>query len=189
MLKPLFYWPDGYWFSEWLHTENPSIAWDQTYRKQRNFNRTSILTANGIFNLSVPVLAKFNQLCSDIQIDNSVNWALQHKKAIQFSYKNAAYFDYYFDDIEKLYAKKYSYLNDLNFSILQFIFKKLQLTEPVITKNQIISGHFVMRKEEIPEQYTQKPYFQLFGTSFQPHLGIIDVLMNLGPETKKWILE
>ncbi|QKQ73552.1 WbqC family protein [Nostoc sp. TCL240-02] len=104
------------------------------YQKKDYNNRNKIKTDSGEMWLSVPVESKdhFNKKICDIKIIND-GWNRKHFKSIYLAYKKSAYFDLYIDSLEVILIKKeYKYLTELNFDILTFMLKSLDIDVPII---------------------------------------------------------
>ncbi len=166
------------------------------YQKQTFRNRTTILAANGILNLTIPVLKnrKSKTTVKDIQIDYDMNWQAVHWKSILSAYNKSPFLEYYIDDFAPFYEKKWKFLIDFNTEQMEVILESLE-----IEKSFSLSESFIpigelendFRKIISPknkkikdEHFQPKEYTQTFATKydFQPNLSIIDLLFNCGPE-------
>lgn len=185
---PLFYWGDILWLKFFFeHQDTAQFSLVQTYRKQRNFNRTYILGGNGIDILTIPVnyegmFPKINE----VKISYKEDWQKQHLKKIFYAYKNSAYFEYFWDTIEKVYQNPTEYLWEFNFNCLKVIQKILHLPNFQITEEFIPQVSFAYRVEETPKIEFPK-YFQLFTQNFIPNLSFLDIIMNLGLESNVYL--
>jgi hypothetical protein len=99
------------------------------YLTKEWMNRNKIKTHNGDEWLTVPVLKKgfFKKKTFEIRINNSLNWRRKHFKSLCINYKNAKYYDYYINILEKIYLKKWDFLSDLNEHILKIFLKELNI--------------------------------------------------------------
>jgi hypothetical protein len=99
------------------------------YLPKEWMNRNKIKTHNGEEWLTVPVLKKgfLTKKTFEIRINNSINWRRKHFKSICLNYKNAKYYDYYINILEKVYLKKWDFLSDLNEYILKTFLKELNI--------------------------------------------------------------
>ncbi len=100
---------------------NAIIEKEETYPKQTYRNRCSILTANGILNLSIPVSKPNgnNTKTKDISIINSSTWYTNHWRAMSSAYSGSPFFLYYKDYLQKFFIGKYD--NLLEYNIFQLI--------------------------------------------------------------------
>ena len=90
------------------------------YIKQTYTNRCSILTTNGIQDLTIPIIKpKEKTPIKDIQISTHDNWQQLHWRTIQSAYNSTPFFEYFCDDYAPFYQKKWSFLLDFNLEIQQ----------------------------------------------------------------------
>ena len=91
---------------------SPSVIYIEAcenYQKQSYRNRCYFYGADGVQSLQVPILHEggtHKQPISEIKIDWSKPWLLQHKRAIISAYRTSAYFEYYQDELfdhQKIY--------------------------------------------------------------------------------------
>lgn len=169
----------------------------ERFQKQSLRNRTSLLLANKVETLSVPVYeGNKKKPYKDIQIDYGQKWLNIHLRGIQSAYGKAPFFEYYFPYIEEVYSQKLQYLIDLNAALLTVCLKLLRMDIEVKflseTSESIeysdIRG-LIRAKEgfETRDFYQSEPYRQLFGVEFVPNLSVIDLLFCEGPEAMSLI--
>jgi hypothetical protein len=84
------------------------------FQKNGLQNRNQIKTSRGAQWLTVPVKQKLGQKISEAQIDNQVAWKKKHWQTIQYSYGKAAAFKLYAEEIEDVFSREWSSLNELN---------------------------------------------------------------------------
>ncbi len=107
------------------------------YMSNVQFEKQSWQSRNKIFGsksyLSIPINKKFHfKKISEIEVDNSKNWSEKHFKSLYFSYKKAPFFKNYIDFFEKIYRRKWKYLNDLNIEITNFLIKELDIKTKIL---------------------------------------------------------
>ena len=172
----------------------------ETYPKQTYRNRCNILSANGVLPLSVPVQKNFHTPTKDIRIDYSEMWQRSHCTALKSAYRNSAFYDYYFYKLERFFEKKETFLVDLNEKILNTLFSILKIdAEWSFTADFVLEpdGFCDMRdcispkssKNKYDESFAPTPYIQVFCDRFEfvPNLSILDLLFNVGPESKAYL--
>jgi len=173
---------------------NPNIL----YQKAWFGNKCSIIGANGIINLSVPLLGGRGQktLFKDVKIAYHQNWQQQHLRAIASCYGNAPYFNHYYPFFQKVYSQKFEMLFDLNFYILENVIKLLKASTTITIINATtLSGEILFSKKNINENpdfdNSNFIYPQVFEDrlGFVPNLSIIDLLMCMGPQAKSLLLK
>lgn len=164
------------------------------FEKQTYRNRCRILTCNQVMDLVVPIIRP-KERCpfKEIKISYTEKWQQTHWRAIESAYNKSPFFEYYKEDYEPFYTKKYDYLIDLNQGLMETTMELIHLYAPIslsetYQKGDELVGITDMRRSFHPKQIhtkTNKPYYQVFDQKFgfQPHLSIIDLLFNMGPET------
>lgn len=190
------YWPNLHYFFYVLNASIINIEQFDNYNKQSYRNRTQILSANGILNLSIPIKKnKSEKTVNSIEISYKEDWQKNHWRAITSAYKNSPYFDYFEDDLKVFYSNKYNLLIDYNLDQLKFIIKVLkqkksiQLTkqyesnpESVIDLRTIIHPKHNYLSDKLVANKLNQSYYQTFENKilFAPNLSILDLLFNKG---------
>ena len=169
----------------------------EIYLKQSFRNRTQILAANGVLDLSVPVQStKGVELSIDkIKISYDDRWQIKHWRTIQSAYKSAPFFEEYEDDIKALINKEHSLLIELNQSVLIKLIellghpKKINLASEntIPSSARSLRGYF--KPSKIPSS-SFKPYLQVFNYKhgFSSNLSILDLLFNEGPYSVGYLM-
>lgn len=168
------------------------------YTKQTYRNRCHIAGANDVLSLSVPVVKPDTLKCPtrDIRISDHGEWRHLHWNAIASAYGSSPFFEYYQDDIRPFFEKRYTFLLDFNEAIRQTLCELIGLEPHVEYTDQYAQpapGEADLREaihpkrniaETIPSMHL-KPYYQVFAPKygFLPDLSILDLLMNMGPES------
>ena len=193
------YWPNLHYFFYVLNASIINIEQFDNYSKQSYRNRTQILSANGILNLSIPIKKnKSEKVVNSIEISYKEDWQKNHWRAITSAYKNSPYFDFFEEDLRVFYSNKYNLLIDYNTDQLKFIVKVLkqkkniQLTkqyesnpESVIDLRTIIHPKQSYLSDKLLANKLDQSYYQTFENkiSFTPNLSILDLLFNKGLHT------
>ena len=168
----------------------------ETYQKQSFRNRCSIATANGLFQLSIPI-KKVNgnhTKTGEIEIDNSTGWNQIHWRSIASAYTHSPYFIHYRDPFESIFNNPPMLLTELNTQLLKVVFKILKtdvdfsytseytaIPEKITDLRQLIHPKHANPYPGKPLRYAE--YIQTFNNkySFLPNLSIIDLIFNEGP--------
>ena len=193
------YWPNLHYFFYVLNASIINIEQFDNYSKQSYRNRTQILSANGVLNLSIPIKKnKSEKVINSIEISYKEDWQKNHWRAITSAYKNSPYFDFFEEDLKVFYSNKYNLLIDYNTDQLKFIIKVLkqkkniQLTkqyesnpESVIDLRTIIHPKQSYLSDKLLANKLDQSYYQTFENkiSFTPNLSILDLLFNKGLHT------
>ncbi len=193
------YWPNLHYFFYVLNASIINIEQFDNYSKQSYRNRTQILSANGILNLSIPIKKnKSEKVLNSIEISYKEDWQKNHWRAITSAYKNSPYFDFFEEDLKVFYSNKYNLLIDYNTDQLKFIIKVLkqkkniQLTkqyesnpDSVIDLRTIIHPKQSYLSDKLVANKLDQSYYQTFENkiSFTPNLSILDLLFNKGLHT------
>ena len=193
------YWPNLHYFFYVLNASIINIEQFDNYSKQSYRNRTQILSANGVLNLSIPIKKnKSEKVVNAIEISYKEDWQKNHWRAITSAYKNSPYFDFFEEDLKVFYSNKYNLLIDYNTDQLKFIVKVLkqkkniQLTkqyesnpESVIDLRTIIHPKQSYLSDKLVANKLDQSYYQTFENkiSFTPNLSILDLLFNKGLHT------
>ena len=179
----------------------------ENYQKQSYRNRCRFYGADGVQTLSFPILhtnGTHKNLISEVRIDYSKPWVLQHKRAIVSAYGTSAYFEYYQDELFAILDSQHEKLIDLNTALLNFFLEKtglkaeIHMTSEFSTDGTVPSEEGRIQCEDLREIIhpkrpngileslgLEKPYFQVFSQKhgFKSDLSILDLLFNEGPDS------
>ena len=187
----LQYLPQPAYIAQFLIHKDLIIDGYEHYVKQSYRNRCRILSANGIDQLSVPVLGSGKKILSrDIRIDYSQKWLNRHWRAIRSSYGRAPYFEFYADDYAAIFNRRHNFLFDLSMEMLTQCLEHLQFDINLSLSSSYISSPESNLRDVISPKsshsgqisYAQKPYQQVFGSNFVDGLSTIDLIFCEGPQ-------
>jgi hypothetical protein len=163
--------------------EGVQLDVNDRYRKQTFRNRCMIDSPQGALALSIPVEKPApHALMRDIRISDHGNWRHLHWNALQSSYRQSPFFEYYADDFAPFYEKKWEFLADFNEDLLRLICSLIDIDTP-ISRTTAYAG------EQSVFSPIEKPYYQVFARKhgFLQDLSIVDLLFNMGPEGMLWL--
>lgn len=168
----------------------------ETFPKQTYRNRMEIMTAGGVRTLTVPVVRNNHSRTEEVSIDYKERWNIIHLRTLEAAYSASPYYLYYKDGIESLLTRRYGRLLELNSNVLEWLLKQLKTTctinltadySPAIGDPSDYRNLFSPKVPYPTERFT--PYYQVFNDRqpFTPNLSILDLLFNLGPESKDYL--
>ena len=175
--------------------------------KQTLRNRCWIDSPNGALALTVPVMkTEGKTLMKDVRISDHGNWRHQHWMALESSYRQSPFFEYYADDFAPFYEKKWDFLADFNEDLMALVASLLDIKKPVTrtaayegarSKGQGAGEYRQAVQSSCPQplalcpssQDGNREYYQVFASrhGFLPDLSIVDLLFNQGPEGVLWL--
>lgn len=187
------YLPNVIWFRNFLKHENISIEQQENFVKSTFRNRCEIAGANGRQKLSIPIVGgrDHHQLYKNVRIDNSVPWQKVHWQSIRSAYGNSPFFEFYNERFYPFYVKEFEFLFEFNHQLLKTLLNILK-TEKVFALTSVFEKQpenvIDIRREK--EVEITKRYYQPFEerNGFLSNLSVIDVIFNLGPQAKEYLL-
>ena len=187
VILPSAYMPSVEYIARLLR-EECVIDLGENYIKRSERNRASILSANGVMQLTVNVenANRPRQKMRDVKIDYSKRWQHQHWVSILSAYKSSPYFDHFAHEIEPFYKREWRYLVDYNMEYLDVLLRLLGTKDKPAVSEQYVEaaeGDLDLRpKQKKDSTFVAEPYFQVFSDRmpFQPNLSVLDLLMCEG---------
>jgi hypothetical protein len=191
------YLPPVEYFAVISQAEETFIEREENYLKQSYRNRCYILSSHGLQLLTVPVYlgSQHKTPVKDIRIDYTKRWQQVHLGAIIASYGSSPYFQYYFENIEKIISRKVDFLFDLNIELIDSILKMLKLSSKItcttyfepVGKFENDFRYKISPKKE--SHYSAKGYTHVFDSDnrYSYRVSIIDLIFNTGPEALNFI--
>lgn len=188
------------YYSKLIEGNSVFIEQHENYQKQSYRNRCSVLSANGSIPLSIPVERPDSLKCStrDIRIAEHGNWRHIHWNALISAYNSTPFFEYYRDDFQPFYEKKYNFLFDFNEELRMLISELIGIEANNINYTESYKDDFSENEIDLRDTIHPKkdwqlsdstfetvPYYQVFGDKFgfTANLSIVDLLFNMGNES------
>ena len=183
------------------NSEKIFIELHETYPKQTWRNRYSIMTSNGVLDLSIPVKKPEgnNTKTKDIIIDHTQKWQHNHWRAIESGYKKSPFYFYYEELIAQFFRSKHAEtLVEWNSSILSSITEEFGLNKNFSFTDSFRHSHndandmrykISPKAKENEEYLIFSGYTQVFMEKhpFVQNLSVIDLIFNIGPDIKMYI--
>ena len=175
----------------------------ENYQKMSYRNRLVVAGSNGPLVLSIPLRSGRDQktVITEILIDNRGSWQSIHWKSIESCYNRSPWFEFFRDDLKRLYEMPHERLVEWNLACTKWIFEKLGLHLSVsmtdVWKNHYDPGEWVdwrnrLLPKTIHSKFPSPPmYRQVFmdRTGFLPHLSILDLLFCEGKNAMQILLQ
>lgn len=175
------------------------------YEKMSFRNRCQVTGAGGVINLSVPLEKGRDQktLSKDVRISDRDDWQGQHWKTILSCYSRSPWLEFYRDELEGLYRRRFTFLLDWNLSCFEWsvgILKmpvSFSLTEEyqkdyneedwadwrgkILPRNRAVNPALDLAARTAPVKYRQV-FEERIG--FLPNLSILDLLFCEGKNAR-----
>ena len=174
-----------------LNSNSITFEVEDNYQKQTYRNRCYIYGANGKQLLNIPVsIPKSSKKTKskDILVENS-NWQKQHYKSLEAAYNHSPFFEFYKDDLQKIFSKKYTYLLDVNLDSFAFIMEALELSKEYslskVYEETKLNDFRNLADSKKKVEISFLSYIQMFDQKFGflKNLSILDLLFMEGPNS------
>lgn len=184
------YFPPVSWWAAAVQSRQIVIDLHEHYTKQTWRNRCTIITANGLMNLVVPVKHIRNHTpMKEVPVDYSTNWQRVHFHAIRSAYGKSPYFEFYAELFERMFAMQPEFLWQWNETGIELIREALRLSftytyaEEYIDVNKADDLRLLITPGNNRVNVNYPEYIQVFQErhGFQRDLSAIDLLFCEGP--------
>ncbi len=160
------------WWMKWIAEGMPESDNEVVFDKHGGYNHCMIDSPNGPLQLTVPVQKSCHkpQLVKDVRISEHDGWRRKHWHALESTYFNSPFFEYYQDDFLWVYEGKQEFLVDFNHDLLTLITDLLDLRHVDLSCDPC---------RPVSE------YYQVFAGKhgFLSDLSVVDLLFNMGSES------
>lgn len=199
ILLPLTYLGPVSYFAEILKADQVIVEVCEHYIKQTCRNRCKISTANVLLDLVIPVRKVHGNHTKvrDMEIVYAQKWQLNHWRAIESAYSKAPFFLYYREELGPYYQKQYRLLSEFNSKLLLLMLDLIGIDKRVDFTARYQGAIELTGVEDHRSAYDSEGlrgkdfpvYYQVFSDKqkFHPDLSIVDLLFNLGPDTKRYL--
>lgn len=183
------------WYQKLYRADEVAIERCESFTKQTYRNRCIIATSQGTQALTVPVERTKADMMT-IRISDHGNWRHLHWNALQSAYGESPFFEYYEDDLRPFFQPDWEFLFDYNEAIRQKMCELLDIqprvrfTDDYVREAEGDYREIIRPKNAGPDaDFQPRPYYQVYASKhgFLPNLSILDLLMNMGPESIFWL--
>ena len=193
---PTAYFGNILYFRSIIRHSDVMIESKEHFIKQTYRNRTEILTASGVQQLSIPVIRKNGSktVIEDVEISFDTDWRKDHWKAIESAYSNSPYFEHYGSEVKELIYQNETNLLKFNQNILERVFSWLGIaTTCTFNENfgiDSLDSITWLNKTRLYNPIETTNYVQVFGApgEFEINLSILDAIFCEGPMTRKILI-
>lgn len=166
---------------------NVTVDYGARFNKRlKDTHRFSILGTGGVHELTAPLknVAGMSQMpWGEIRLSRHGEWWRLHWAAIYSAYGRTPFFEFYEDDFKEIFSHPSESLQEFNMAIDAVVRGILDIPAPR-TNAVGISGEVVdLRTVDVPKLSAAK-YYQVWSSrhGFTPHLSVLDLIFNMGPE-------
>lgn len=184
-LLPCCYLAPVFHYSAYYRADEVRLEVCDHFTKQTLRNRCYIDSPNGPLALTIPIVKEESKtMMKDIRISDHGNWRHQHWNALESSYRQSPFFEFYADDFAPFYEKKWTFLADFNEDFMALVASLLDIQKPVARTTSYEGSPLLGEGVGM-----RLPYYQVFSSrhGFLSDLSIVDLLFNLGPEGVLWL--
>ncbi len=195
VVLPTAYLPTVQYFTILARNSKVLIEACETFPKQTCRNRCTIYSSNGKLDLVIPVNKPDGNhtQTKKILVCYDENWQINHWRAIESAYNSSPFFMFYRDDFNEIMLNgKFEKLIDINHSLITLVNDLIGIESDIKHTTEFRKSYEHDYRNEINNinNEIKYPVFrQVFNHKFGfiPNLSIIDLLFNLGPETKEYL--
>lgn len=108
------------------------------FKKNEWQNRNRIRTPQGWQWLTVPVLHDFGQRLDEVRINQTVNWAAKHVRALEMHYARAAFAPHFLPQLHRIYERPWDRLLDVTMACLRWLLEALEIRTPLRMASEML---------------------------------------------------
>ncbi|MDN3619342.1 WbqC family protein [Polaribacter undariae] len=186
-------------YTEIVKSDAVVFEMEDNFQKQSYRNRCYIYNSNGKQLLNIPVKDKNKgtsqrKKTKDLLVDNDSIWQDHHLKSLQTAYRTSPFYEFYEDDLLKIFHKKYTFLQDVNIDTHLFITDALQISQKYSKTVEYLVDtaepdfRELVNVKNQPKKTTDS-YIQMFDDKhgFIPNLSILDLIFMEGPNAISYL--
>ena len=167
----------------------------ENYNKRSFRNRIRLLSSQGIFHFSIPLKKGKNKQMPILKVEICYDESWQDRlwKTLKTQYNSAPFFDHYSSFLYEMVFYTCSTLYEYNWNILSQLIKLLAMdvriastVEFIKERSDIVDLRNIIK---LKSNLSCPAYPQVFHHEkhLESDLSIIDLLVNLGPESKTYL--
>lgn len=184
-VRPPVFFPVPAFFSGIISHAQLVIPVSELFDPKTHWNSSRILSANGPLKLTIFLENKHARIpIQDIRISYRENWQRVVWHSIASAYAHAPYFDEWEEELQYILMQKEVFYLDYISRILQWTCDKLLFPLQVVHDTQAVFDENISVPVINPLRYPQV-FRHKFG--FTENLGVLDLLLNCGPEAALYI--
>lgn len=171
------YLPSVDWYAAYIAANGSLPPTLTAYSPHMHINRCCILMPTGPQTLTIPLVAHSAHTSSDdLIISNHGRWRSHHWNALQTAYGKSPFFEYYADDFRPFYTQPYERFAHYTAALHHLVCQLIDIQQ---------IAHLKCATSDDRCATSDVTYYQVFANrlGFQPHMSIVDLLFNMGPES------
>jgi hypothetical protein len=199
LISDLHYFPSVILYKISNNASNIIFEQYESYQKMSFRNRCELAGSQGRIHCSIPLEKGRDQktLMKEVRIANAYAWQDQHWKTILACYSRSPWFEFYRDELEQFYRKRFDFLLDWNLACFEWTCRTMGLSVRVALTEAWrpeyehedsldIRGRFTPKNVRGGSSPPPVIYRQVFEevTGFIPHLSILDLLFCEGQRAR-----
>lgn len=190
VLLPTAYFPPIAWFKP-VQSGTLVLEAMEYFPKQTIRNRCYILDRDRMHMLIIPLAGRRDKtLTKDIKLDHSQPWQRTHLRSLQACYRRSPWFEFFEDDLEKLFSVRHAYLIDWNETAIQLILKWMN-SEGTFSRST--EYEFPFHGSDLRSAFIDAagipPYALGAGRNIKAdsRISILDLLFWEGNKSREWL--